>query len=203
MERVINSNSGKKINVGGDLYNRLIKDGYVVKDGVLINTKKGKVTNDFSHTADILSTRPQFYPMDHTVEYYPLPNVRCFECNTPITKYKRYEELIRLGYDPIDVYEQLNIKRVCCRKEYSNPHLEPFPYINQNKIDDVQVKLTKNPKIFKTHQTENVRLYQKDKLLGLKTKMEDEGEIEYRTYKPKQLKTTSIAGGKYFISSAK
>ena len=201
MDKVINSNSGKPITVGGKVYNTLIADGYVLKKGVL--QKPTNIRNEYQEIIE--SKRPQFYPYDNRVEYYALPNVRCIECNTPITKYNRYRELIQEGLEPIEAFEYLNIKRVCCRKEYGQPHLEPFPYINQELIEDVPITRTlkKNPKLTKTAKSDIIRLYERDKLIGLKSRVDSDAGVSYKTFNPYQLKTTPIAGGKYFISSAK
>src|SRR5688572_16316331 len=116
MDKVINSNTGKSITVGGKLYNTLIGEGYVLKKGVL--QKPNRIHKEQTQEEIIEYKRPQFVQYDNRVEYYALPNVRCIECNTPITKYNRYRELIQEGLEPVEAYEALNIKRLCCRKEY-------------------------------------------------------------------------------------
>ena len=203
MDKVINPNSGKAITIGGKLYNNLIDQGYILKNGELLRKKKiykTKISEDITEYK-----RPQFYPYENEIEYYALPNVRCIECNAPINKYKKYEMLIKEGYQPIEVYEMLNIKRVCCRKEYGSPHLEPIPTINYDLIEDEPIgTLKKNPKLMKKPaKSDIIRLYEKDKLLGLKTRVDTDEGVFYESYNPKQLKTNAVKGGKYYISSAK
>ncbi len=205
MDKVINPNSGKAITIGGKVYNDLIDQGYVLKNGELLKKKITKIHKTKIEENLNEEKRPQFYPYENEIEYYALPNVRCIECNTPINKYKKYEELLKEGYEPIEVYEMLNIKRGCCRKEYGFPHQEPFPNINYDLIADEPITtLKKNPKLAKKTKSDIIRLYENDKLLGLKTRVDAEKGIHYNAYyDPKQLKNTAVKGGKYYISSAK
>lgn len=204
MDKVINPNSGKPITIGGKIYNDLIDQGYVLKKGELIKPKT-KIRKEETQPLESESKRPQFHPYDNKIEYYALPNVRCIECNLPVTKYNRYKELLQTGMKPIEVYELLNIKRVCCRKEYSQAHLEPFPNINQSLIDDEPITRTlkKNPKLNKVVKSDIIRLYEHDKLVGLKTRIDSEEGVSYGNINPYKLKTTPIANNKYYISSAK
>lgn len=191
MDKVINPNTGKPITIGGKIYNNLISEGYILVNGELVMPK------------ELLSMRPTFSRYENTVPYYALPNVRCIECNLPITKYNKYKELLEEGLEPIEVYETLNIKRVCCRKEYSQAHLEPFPNVDFDLIADEPLTLKKNPKLNKTVKTDIIRLYENDKLIGLKTRIDSDKGVSYKGFNPYKLKQTPIAGGKYFITSAK
>lgn len=203
MDKVINPKSGKAITIGGKLYNSLIEEGYIFKNGELLKTKNRRVIKEDVPYNIVESKRPQYYKYDPTVPYYPLPNVRCIECNKPINLYNRYSQLLQEGYEPIEVFEELNIKRLCCRKEYSHPHLEPFPYINEELIaDEPAKKVSKNPKLIKKGETKVIRLYENDKLLGLKQRIDTEEGTTYVESRA-NLKNTPIASGKYYISSVK
>ena len=206
MDKVINPKSGKAVTIGGRVYNELIDQGYTLVDGQLTKSNK-KIQKQPVQQVYEETKRPQFYEYDNTIEYYPLPNVRCIECNLPILKYNRYRELLQEGYEPIEVYDMLGIKRVCCRKEYGFPHMEPFPYIDEDLIRDEPPKmLSKNPKLTKAKPSNIIRLYENDKLIGLKERHitdVDDLDIEYLSINPRQLKRTPIKEGKYYISSAK
>ena len=211
MEKVVNPKSGKLITIGGRLFNDLIDEGYIFKDGKLYKNKGPSVQSNDDFNPTFESKRPTFYEQDINVEYYAFPNVRCTECNKPLTMYNKYEALKNQGMEPIDIYETLNIKRPCCRFQLSNAPLEPFPYIDELKIsDEPQKTIKKNPKLSQQpkRETDIIRLWKNDQLLGLYKRIDNEEGVDYKPYETRVMrnpgfKTTPVGGGKYYISSAK
>lgn len=180
MERkVINPLTEKKITVGKKLYNDLIAQGYVVVGDRLVKpdlTESSESIQSLESSEELINsdeelmptrpinlnlpTRPQFGPRivdDTPYDFYP--NVRCINCNKPINKHKKYLEL--QGTMPEEeIYNQLGLKRGCCRLEYKVTPRHYSPSI------PVAPSLSKNPFI---SSCKSVRVYQGgDKYLGLK-----------------------------------
>ena len=43
--------------------------------------------------------------------------VRCFSCGKPLAdKYEEFEKRVKEGEDPEEVFEDLGVKRYCCRR---------------------------------------------------------------------------------------
>jgi len=155
------------------------------------------------------SKRPGFEHRDIEIHSYDLPFVRCLECNKPIsTLHSRYNELIKEGYTPIEIYSKLNLNRPCCRMHITNPQKH---YLFEGEPQPIKkTKLSKNP-YFKETLIKNpvkiIRLYKGDQFEGIKEKVTFGPHEEYVKYEkftsPELLRKEEIGKGKYYISYAK
>ena len=74
---------------------------------------------------------------------YQLPNIRCTNCNKPIAHlYDTYKEYLDLKLKPIEIYEILKLKRVCCRTEIAFAHVITITKPDEYKILGIEEKET-------------------------------------------------------------
>jgi DNA-directed RNA polymerase subunit N (RpoN/RPB10) len=65
-----------------------------------------------------------------------LPHIRCYTCNKLIGQYyDLFNELKSVGLTPEEAFEQLKIKKVCCRVRIANPAIiSTAKYIEESDI---------------------------------------------------------------------
>ena len=155
--KVINPETGRKINVNGRIYNDLIADGYILKRGELVKKKKEKKVKEKKEKEKRISKSPikKLKPLEIEEErmieqlqelnldmmpvfekqqfdefFTVLPSVRCKLCGKVTgALYPQYEKLKAQGMEPRDIFEKLNVKRVCCRNELAFP--PRIPHIDE------------------------------------------------------------------------
>ncbi len=225
--KVINPVSKKRINVDGKVFNDLLNAGYVFKNNQLIyqpqeteeeneeetEEENEEETEEESEEEIYNEKRPFFQKRDIDIPYYEMSHVRCIECNKPIASlHKKYIELREKGMAPLEIYEELGLKRNCCRMNITQSpkyHLTEMDQLNQEMNDLKISKLSKNPYL-KRNVTgpEVIRLYEGDQFLGLKNKKvtfsQDNEYVQYDNFtSPEILKRKDIASGKYYVSYSK
>lgn len=232
--KVVNPISKKRINIDGKVFNDLLNAGYVFKNNQLIYQpqeseedeseeefeEESEETEDESEEEEIEEEiyeynekRPFFEKRDIDIPYYEMPSVRCMVCNKPIASlHKKYVELRGQGMAPLEIYEELGLKRNCCRMGLTQSpkyHLSEIDELNEEMNDLKISKLSKNPYLSKREKTgpEVIRLYEGDQFLGLKKKVtfgKNDEYVKYDTFtSPEVLKRKNIGSGKYYISYSK
>ena len=222
--KVVNPISKKRINIDGKVFNDLLNAGYVFKNNQLIyqpqeseESEESEEENEEEIEEEIYEyneKRPFFEKRDIDIPYYEMPSVRCMVCNKPIASlHKKYIELREQGMAPLEIYEELGLKRNCCRMGLTQSpkyHLSEMDELNEEMNDLKISKLSKNPYLSKRVKTgpEVIRLYEGDQFLGLKNKKvtfsQDNEYVQYDNFtSPEVLKRKDIGGGKYYISYSK
>lgn len=215
VEYVLNTKTNRKIIVGGDRYNKLISEGYYVDNKKLyppetkVEKKVEKKIREKSPPKRIVEKRekigrPEFKKIESEMEYETLPPIRCQTCNYPTGMYAQtYQNLISRGEQPFDVFNQLNIKRECCRRTLAQPphismHKMPYAYEEYDLTEPLS-KLSINPLLGKRE--EYVRVVEGNKPPMLKRKVyHDDGSISYENVIAKDLPTRKIPERDYYIS---
>ena len=220
--KVVNPISKKRINIDGKVFNDLLNAGYVFKNNQLIYQPQESEESEEEESEEeseeeiyeYNEKRPFFEKRDIDIPYYEMPSVRCMVCNKPIASlHKKYVELREQGMAPLEIYEELGLKRNCCRMNITQApkyHLSEIDELNEEMNELKISKLSKNPYLSKRAKTgpEVIRLYEGDQFLGLKNKKvtfsQDNEYVEYDNFtSPEILKRKDIGGGKYYISYSK
>jgi len=56
--------------------------------------------------------------------YYALPNVVCVNCNEPLAHlYPLYQQLTKMNYTQEEIFNMINLKNYCCRKELAQSQI--------------------------------------------------------------------------------
>jgi DNA-directed RNA polymerase subunit N (RpoN/RPB10) len=85
------------------------------------------------------STMPVFSRPTQKQTYLEiLPPVRCHTCGKPVgTLYKTYEQMQKEGYTNEEIFEELEIKRYCCRVALEHPQKISSLDVNPNALYDL------------------------------------------------------------------
>ncbi|HSW76370.1 MAG TPA: RpoN/RPB10 RNA polymerase subunit family protein [Candidatus Saccharimonadales bacterium] len=195
MEKVINPKSGIKINVGGKLYNQLIKEGYTrVGDRLVLQEQEQQ-----------FNLIPSFYKRDINLNTYALPPIRCVECNKPLANiYKSYEKLKSEGITPFDIFIQLDIKRECCRMHLQQPEQIPTTFYQnvQTNVPRIPVGISDNPYL-KQQSGDVITLIEGKNPPVLRRKIVSPYGVSYEPINNNNntyMKKRDIAGGKYYVN---
>lgn len=169
------------------------------------------------------STMPVFSrPTQQQTYLEILPPVRCHTCGKPVgTLYKTYEQMKKEGYTNEEIFEELEIKRYCCRVALEHPQKISSLEVNPNALYD----LPSSKNIFTQPAAKSVRTTKlsKNKYLSnepLTTKLRNKPVTttvsssyitrnyeravpvteEYNAKTVKLLSTRPLAGSKYMVS---
>jgi DNA-directed RNA polymerase subunit N (RpoN/RPB10) len=155
-----------------------------------------------------------------------LPRIRCHTCSYPVGKlYKSYEEMKKEGYTPEEIFEELEVKRYCCREALEHSQQISTLYGNPNAIYDLPAsktvqnvsKLTKNKYLNEKTSNLTKNKYLSNEKTNKKattnittniTRTYERGMPVNKTYYDptsniyhyKSLPTRSLAGSKYSVS---